>query len=159
MIILLFSKMASTLGQETLNTPLYTQLDLNHCHVMSELLTRYVLIGHPSMAGKAVKILRLACFAPAVPSSMDYNLRVYFVEDTPDALEVCIISSKKHVNVLDLLRLRETKRVEYCTQSARLIIMTYSKKLPTAIILTSWSWSMCVLWAANSACWKFNIFI
>ena len=33
-------------------------------------------------------MLRLAAFAPAVPSGVDYNLRVYFIEDTPDALEV-----------------------------------------------------------------------
>ena len=44
------------------------------------------------MAGKAVKILRLAAFAPTVPSSVDYNLRVYFVEDTQDALEVSILA-------------------------------------------------------------------
>ena len=42
------------------------------------------------MGGKAVKILRLACFAPAVPSSVDYNIRVYFVEDNQNALEVSV---------------------------------------------------------------------
>ena len=78
-----------TLGEETINTPMYIQMDLNHCHIMADLgLRRYTVIGEPSMAGKAVKILRLAAFAPAVASSIDYNLRVYFVEDTADALEV-----------------------------------------------------------------------
>lgn len=77
----------STLGQETINTPIYTQMDLSHCHIMTEQPMRYTLIGEPNMAGKAIKILRLAAFAPAVPSAVDYNLRVYFIEDTQDALE------------------------------------------------------------------------
>ena len=55
---------------------------------MTEHFVRYVMVGEPNMAGKAVKILRLAAFAPAVPSGIDYNVRVYFVEDTQDALEV-----------------------------------------------------------------------
>ena len=63
---------------------------------MTEFLQRYTLIGEPALLGRAVKILRLAAFAPALPPSMDYNIRVYVVEDTPDALEVqdfllCII--------------------------------------------------------------------
>lgn len=78
-----------TLGEETINTPMYIQMDINQCHIMTDIcLRRYTLIGEPSMAGKAVKILRLAAFAPAVASSIDYNVRVYFVEDTGDALEV-----------------------------------------------------------------------
>ena len=56
---------------------------------MTDSLARYTLIGEPCLAGKAMKMLRLAVFAPRVPSSMDFNVRVYFVEDTPDALEVC----------------------------------------------------------------------
>lgn len=58
------------------------------CHIMTDSLTRYTLIGEPCVGGKAVKILRLAVFAPCMLSSADYNLRVYFVEDTQDALEV-----------------------------------------------------------------------
>lgn len=78
-----------TLGEETINTPMYIQMDSGQCHIMTDVsLRRYTLIGEPSMAGKAIKILRLAAFAPAVTSSVDYNVRVYFVEDTGDALEV-----------------------------------------------------------------------
>ena len=61
---------------------------MSHCHVMTEHLKRFMLIGESSSSGKAFKILRLAAFAPALPPSLDYNLRVYFVEDTSDALEV-----------------------------------------------------------------------
>lgn len=77
-----------SLGNETINTPLYLQVDMNQCHIMTEYLMRFTLIGQPALSGKAVKILRLAAFAPAMPSSADYNVRVYFVEDTQDALEV-----------------------------------------------------------------------
>ena len=51
-----------------------------------------LVIGKPCLAGKPLKQLRVAAFAPAVPSSIDYDLRVYFVEDTSDALEVSSIS-------------------------------------------------------------------
>ena len=70
------------------------QVDLNQSHMMSEYLQRYVLVGEPHMAGKAIKILRLAAFAPTVPSGLDYNVRVYFLEDTQDALEVRVTLSQ-----------------------------------------------------------------
>ena len=51
-----------------------------------------LFVGKPCLAGKPLKQLRVAAFAPAVPSSIDYDLRVYCVEDTSDALEVGSIS-------------------------------------------------------------------
>ncbi|XP_052267332.1 netrin receptor UNC5B-a-like isoform X2 [Dreissena polymorpha] len=80
-------QLAVTLGQETINTQIYTQIDATHCHLMTEQLQRYTLIGEPVSQGRAVKILRLAAFAPSLPPSMDFSIRVYVVEDTPDALE------------------------------------------------------------------------
>ncbi|XP_029652297.2 netrin receptor UNC5C [Octopus sinensis] len=84
-----------TLGQETINTPIYTQLDPNHCHIMTEQLHRYTLIGESVPGGRAIKILRLVAFAPAMPPSMDYSIRVYVVEDTQDALEGVIQVERK----------------------------------------------------------------
>ena len=55
---------------------------------MTEQLRRYVLVGEPNMQRKSMKILSLAAFAPAQPSASDYNVRVYFLEDTQDAFEV-----------------------------------------------------------------------
>ncbi|XP_076458521.1 netrin receptor UNC5C-like [Babylonia areolata] len=75
------------LGQETIHSQVYTHLDPNHCHVMTEYLNRYALIGESVPGGKAVKIYRLAAFAPALPPSMEYSIRVYVVEDTQDALD------------------------------------------------------------------------
>ena len=77
-----------TLGQETIITPVYCQLDMNHCHVMTDTLARYTLLGESIPSGKPTKILRLAAFAPMMPSSIDYSIRVYIVEDTQDALSV-----------------------------------------------------------------------
>ena len=77
-----------TLGQETINTSVYTQLDPTACHIMTDQLMRYALIGESIPGGRSVKILRLAAFAATQNPSMDFNIRVYMVEDTHDALEV-----------------------------------------------------------------------
>ena len=84
-------QLSVTLGQEDINTQIYTQVDATHCHIMTEQLQRYTLIGEPALLGRAVKILRLAAFAPALPPSMDYSIRVYVIEDTPDVLEVGLL--------------------------------------------------------------------
>lgn len=76
------------LGQETINTPVYVHVDLDQCHVMMDSLCRLALIGEPVAGGRPVKILRTAVFAPQTPPSIDYSLRVYVTENTPDALEV-----------------------------------------------------------------------
>jgi len=77
------------LGRETINTAVYVQMDASECHVITDSLAAYTLTGEPRTASsRAVKILRLAAFAPQLPTSVDFNLRVYFVEDTQDALEV-----------------------------------------------------------------------
>ena len=103
-----------TLGQETINTQIYTQLDATHCHIMTEHLQRYTLIGEPALLGRAVKILRLAAFAPALSPSMDYNIRVYVVEDTPDALEVCRIFRLIRGSLRSTLDCSITKFHLYC---------------------------------------------
>lgn len=95
-----------TLGQETINTPLYAQLDPNHCHIMTEQLQRYAVIGQSVPGSRAIKVLRLAAFAPATPPSMDYNIRVYVIEDTQDALEVIINTYCRAVHI---------QQKKYCT--------------------------------------------
>jgi len=81
-------QLLARIGEETLNTPVYVQVEAGQCHVMTECLMRYALIGQPSSAGcKAVKLLQVAVFAP-VATVPFYNLRIYFVDDTADAFEV-----------------------------------------------------------------------
>ena len=83
--------MVTTVGEETLNTPIYVQVDSTRCHVMCDVTARYALIGQPCADGcRAAKLLRVAAFAPATCTSVapDYNLRVYCVDDTIDAVQV-----------------------------------------------------------------------
>lgn len=78
-----------TLGHETINTPLYCQLDGRQCHLATDRLCRYVLVGESEdEGGWAIKSLTLAAFAPSLYSAVDYNIRVYCVEDTRAALQV-----------------------------------------------------------------------
>lgn len=76
-----------TIGQETINTNLYCQLDLKQCHLVIDNLARYVLVGESKPGCKATKSLTLAAFAPLLHSSVDYSLRLYCIEATQAALE------------------------------------------------------------------------
>ncbi|NXX62961.1 UNC5B protein, partial [Scopus umbretta] len=76
-----------TLDEETLNTPCYCQLEAKSCHVLLDQLGTYVFVGE-SYSRSAIKRLQLAIFAPTVCTSLEYSLKVYCLEDTPDALKV-----------------------------------------------------------------------
>lgn len=91
----LFLQKLVTLGQETINTQVYAQLDPNQCHVMTEHMQWYTLIGEAVPGGRPVKILRLAAFASNTPPSVEFSIRVYVVEDTHDALEVYNINQSQ----------------------------------------------------------------
>jgi len=87
-------QLLARIGEETLDTPVFVQVEGGRCHVMTECLMRYALIGQPASATGcgAVKLLQVAVFAPVALSAAAaahlYNLRVYFVDDTADAFEV-----------------------------------------------------------------------
>ncbi|NXF85818.1 UNC5B protein, partial [Eubucco bourcierii] len=76
-----------TLDEETLNTPCYCQLEAKSCHILLDQLGTYVFVGE-SYSRSAIKRLQLAIFAPTICTSLEYNLKVYCLEDTPDALKV-----------------------------------------------------------------------
>ncbi|GLH00563.1 Netrin receptor unc-5 [Gryllus bimaculatus] len=80
-----------TLGEETINTPVFTQLDHSQVFLVSDQLARYVIVGESASAtSKAVKALRLAVFGPSPllhPQPVEYSVRVYTLEDTLAALE------------------------------------------------------------------------
>jgi leucine-rich repeat transmembrane protein FLRT len=88
-----------TLGEETINTPVFTQLDHGQVYLVTDHLTRFVLVGESAgSCNKAVKMLRLAVFAPSPilhPQSLDYNVRVYTLEDSMAALEGVLQMEKK----------------------------------------------------------------
>ncbi|XP_061491238.1 netrin receptor UNC5B isoform X2 [Rhineura floridana] len=75
-----------TLDEETLNTPCYCQLEPKCCHILLDQLGTYVLVGE-SYSRSAIKRLQLAIFAPTLCTSLEYNVKVYCLEDTPDALK------------------------------------------------------------------------
>lgn len=91
-----------TLGEETLNTPAYVQMDERVACIMTDFLGRFTLIGESLMVGGgAAKRLRLIMCGPAnggggsgsghghhgQPSQC--SIRVYVVEDLPAVRESC----------------------------------------------------------------------
>ncbi|KAL7301475.1 hypothetical protein TKK_0005913 [Trichogramma kaykai] len=76
-----------TLGQETINTPMFTQLDHAEVFIVTEQLRTYVLAGRSCDTAMATKRLRLAVYASQScgNGSDTCSLRVYAVEDTKAA--------------------------------------------------------------------------
>jgi len=76
-----------TLGQETINSPCYAQLDLNMCHLVTESLTAFALIGQSSHTTPSFKALRIAAFAQEFPQGSDLTVRLYCLQDTDHAVK------------------------------------------------------------------------
>ncbi|XP_072351400.1 netrin receptor UNC5C-like isoform X5 [Scyliorhinus torazame] len=77
------------LGSETLTTPCYIQLDPQTCHIVTEQLGTYCLVGQ-SINKSATRRLKLAIFAPVVCNSLEYSIRVYCLDDTQETLKEVI---------------------------------------------------------------------
>ncbi|TGZ50699.1 Netrin receptor UNC5B [Temnothorax longispinosus] len=76
-----------TLGNETINTPLFTQLDHAEAFIVTEQLRGYVLAGQSCENSIATKRLRLALFASQAGQCC---VRVYAVEDTKAAMKAIV---------------------------------------------------------------------
>ncbi|KAK9305450.1 hypothetical protein QLX08_003567 [Tetragonisca angustula] len=76
-----------TLGNETINTPLFTQLDHAEAFIVTEQLRGYVLAGQSCENVIAAKRLRLALFASQAGQCC---VRVYAVEDTKAATKAIV---------------------------------------------------------------------
>lgn len=76
-----------TLGNETINTPLFTQLDHAEAFIVTEQLRGYVLAGQSCENSLATKRLRLALFASQAGQCC---VRVYAVEDTKAAMKAIV---------------------------------------------------------------------
>lgn len=87
---------AVTLGQETINTSVFCQLDKDAGYLVADCLSRFVIVGQ-STNGMALKRLKLAVFAPKLcfQSSVDYSVRVYVLEDTDSSLETVFGQEKR----------------------------------------------------------------
>lgn len=83
------------------STSCYCLLEANRCHLLLEHPGRYALFGAP-MNPDAAKRLRLAVFGCPDPSSpLGFSLRVYCVDDTPNAFQVW----RSVVNLSNLLHI------------------------------------------------------
>ena len=86
-----------TLGQETLNTPAYVQLDVNNAHIMTDVLSSFALSGESASTGLAGKSLQLAAFAQeGAHRGPDLTVRVYVLPDNLAALAYVSESEKRY---------------------------------------------------------------
>lgn len=74
------------------STSCYCLLDPFACHVLLDGFGTYALTGEP-ITDCAVKQLKVAVFGCLSCNSLDYNLRVYCVDNTPWAFQVSLFSS------------------------------------------------------------------
>ncbi|XP_065574242.1 netrin receptor UNC5C-like isoform X2 [Artemia franciscana] len=103
-----------TLGDETINTSIYVQVEASECHILTDELNYFTLIGESSPKRTAAKQLRLAIYAPL---TSDNYLKVYVTNDTVAAL--------RRLNQLESRtghKLLDSKTVEFCDTSANLIL-------------------------------------
>ncbi|XP_050539925.1 netrin receptor UNC5C isoform X2 [Daktulosphaira vitifoliae] len=78
-----------TLGEETINTSVFVQMDATQVFIMSESLSMFVLVGEPDMSianNPPAKMLKLALFG-SLNRKFKYDIRVHVVEDNGVALE------------------------------------------------------------------------
>ncbi|XP_056132550.1 LOW QUALITY PROTEIN: netrin receptor UNC5A [Lampris incognitus] len=74
------------MGEELTSEPYYCQLEAETCRVFSEQLGRFALVGESLHMG-AAKRLRLVLFSDAYCSTLEYNIRVYCMDDTQDVFK------------------------------------------------------------------------
>ncbi|XP_062874490.1 netrin receptor UNC5A [Trichomycterus rosablanca] len=77
------------LGEDLISEPFYCQLEAETCRVFTEQLGRFALVGE-SLSMAAAKRLKLLLFAPAYCSTLEYTIRVYCTDDTPDLIQEVI---------------------------------------------------------------------
>uniref|UniRef100_A0A8C3CSL9 Netrin receptor UNC5 n=1 Tax=Cairina moschata TaxID=8855 RepID=A0A8C3CSL9_CAIMO len=82
------------LGAEPCTELYYCQLEAQACYIFTEQLGRFALVGE-SLSMAASKRLKLVLFAPAACPSLEYNIRVYCLSDTQDALKEVIQLEKQ----------------------------------------------------------------
>uniref|UniRef100_G3RSI5 Netrin receptor UNC5 n=1 Tax=Gorilla gorilla gorilla TaxID=9595 RepID=G3RSI5_GORGO len=82
------------LGEEAPSHLYYCQLEASACYVFTEQLGRFALVGE-ALSVAAAKRLKLLLFAPVACTSLEYNIRVYCLHDTHDALKEVVQLEKQ----------------------------------------------------------------
>lgn len=75
------------MGEELVSEPYYCQLETETCRIFSEQLGTLALVGESLHMG-AAKRLRLVLFSDSYCSTLEYNIRVYCMDDTQDVFKV-----------------------------------------------------------------------
>lgn len=99
-----------TLGEETINTSVFVQMDAENVFLMSETLSKFVLVGEPDatvVSTPPAKTLKLALFG-SLNRKFKYDIRVHVVDDNGVALEVSTrdpcISIRNRYNIMFCVR-------------------------------------------------------
>ncbi|XP_037687281.1 netrin receptor UNC5D isoform X3 [Choloepus didactylus] len=87
-------KWEEVMSVEDESTSCYCLLDPFACHVLLDSFGTYALTGEP-ITDCAVKQLKVAVFGCMSCDSLDYNLRVYCVDNTPCAFQE-VVSDERH---------------------------------------------------------------
>lgn len=102
---------------------MFTQVDQNEVFLVTETLTRFVLVGEaatPSIS-KPVKHLKLAVFGASPSQSttlLEYSVRVYVIEDTKSSLEVSAVDdSNDFLFLTSDLKLKAIVRIKNFNES------------------------------------------
>ncbi|XP_030835165.1 netrin receptor UNC5C isoform X1 [Strongylocentrotus purpuratus] len=77
----------TTVGEETINLQVFCQVDSHLSCIVTDQLGWYALSGESRPERQSAKRLKLLAFGPALRSTLDYHIKVYISEDTPDAIE------------------------------------------------------------------------
>ncbi|KAI1904686.1 hypothetical protein AGOR_G00008260 [Albula goreensis] len=86
-------KWEEVMSVEDETTSCYCLMDSHSCHLLLDRPGCYALVGEP-FTEMAVKRLKLAVFGSIGVNPMDYSLRVYCVDDTPNAFQGVVAMEK-----------------------------------------------------------------
>ncbi|KAH8275436.1 hypothetical protein KR026_007242 [Drosophila bipectinata] len=80
---------AVSVGEETINTPMFVQLEATHVYIMTEQLGHFAVVAEPRVQQPSIKMKLLAFSQHTPPSSANCSLRIYVVKDFPNSRDIC----------------------------------------------------------------------
>ncbi|KAK8377238.1 hypothetical protein O3P69_013704 [Scylla paramamosain] len=83
-----------TMGEERIDTPVFTQLDGAQVHMMTELMQKFVLVGESAGSNAAVKQVKVVTSAPPPTPAGTLTVTLHVMQDTSAAL-ACVTQQEK----------------------------------------------------------------